>query len=150
MMQEKIFCLKKLYMLAIALSSISACAPAKLRSVNRAPNAYAQAIEVTKVRRFVFVSGQIPVSDHHQDASADFTEQCKAVWNNIKQQLEACNMKLTDIVKVTTYLADRKYREQNYTVRSEVLGDHSPALTIIIADIYDEAWLLEIEVIAAR
>lgn len=59
-------------------------------------------------------------------------------------------MKLTDIVKVTTYLADRKYREQNYKVRQEILGNHSPALTIIISDIYHEAWLLEIEVIAAR
>jgi 2-iminobutanoate/2-iminopropanoate deaminase len=29
-----------------------------------------------------------------------------------------------------------------------VLGDHSPALTIIITGIYDEAWLLEIEAIA--
>jgi 2-iminobutanoate/2-iminopropanoate deaminase len=31
---------------------------------------------------------------------------------------------------------------------SEFLGDHRPALTIIIADIYSEEWLLEIEAIA--
>jgi hypothetical protein len=30
-----------------------------------------------------------------------------------------------------------------------VLGGHSPALTVIIADIFDSAWLLEIEAIAA-
>jgi hypothetical protein len=30
-----------------------------------------------------------------------------------------------------------------------VLGDRSPALTIVIAGIYDEAWLLEIEAVAA-
>jgi hypothetical protein len=29
------------------------------------------------------------------------------------------------------------------------LGDHRPALTVIIADIYDSQWLLEIEAIAA-
>jgi len=29
-----------------------------------------------------------------------------------------------------------------------VLGDHTPALTIIITDIYAEEWLLEIEAIA--
>ena len=33
-------------------------------------------------------------------------------------------------------------------VRRRVLGDHEPALTVIIADIFDEAWLLEIEAIA--
>lgn len=34
-------------------------------------------------------------------------------------------------------------------VRREVLKERTPALTIIITDIYDEAWLLEIEAIAA-
>ena len=58
-------------------------------------------------------------------------------------------MRLDDIAKVTIYLADRKYREDNLDVRCEVLGTHRPAITIIAADIYDPAWLLEIEVIAA-
>jgi 2-iminobutanoate/2-iminopropanoate deaminase len=30
-----------------------------------------------------------------------------------------------------------------------VLGERAPALTVIITGIYDEAWLLEIEAIAA-
>jgi 2-iminobutanoate/2-iminopropanoate deaminase len=29
-----------------------------------------------------------------------------------------------------------------------VLGDHHPAVTVVIADIYAEEWLLEIEAIA--
>jgi hypothetical protein len=29
-----------------------------------------------------------------------------------------------------------------------VLGDHRPAITIIITGIYDESWLLEIEAVA--
>lgn len=58
-------------------------------------------------------------------------------------------MSLQDLVKVTVFLSDRQYREANYKVRHEVLGGHSPALTIIIADIYDKAWLLEIEAVAA-
>lgn len=51
--------------------------------------------------------------------------------------------------KVTTFLSDRKYRRENYEVRTEVLGERLPALTIIIAGIYEEKWLLEIEAIAA-
>jgi hypothetical protein len=31
-----------------------------------------------------------------------------------------------------------------------VLGQHAPALTVLIAGIFDEAWLLEIEAIAAE
>jgi hypothetical protein len=34
-------------------------------------------------------------------------------------------------------------------LRQEILGERSPALTIVIAGIYDSKWLLEIEAIAA-
>jgi 2-iminobutanoate/2-iminopropanoate deaminase len=67
----------------------------------------------------------------------------------VQAQLEAAGMSLDDLVKVTVFLSDRKYRQQNYEVRTEVLGARSPALTILIAGIYDEAWLLEIEAVAA-
>jgi 2-iminobutanoate/2-iminopropanoate deaminase len=53
-----------------------------------------------------------------------------------------------DLAKVTIFLSDREYREANVRIRHEVLGDHSPALTIIITGIYDEVWLLEIEAVA--
>ncbi len=58
-------------------------------------------------------------------------------------------MGLENIVKHTTFLCDRRYRQINSEVRREVLGDLEAALTVIITGIYDEAWLLEIEVVAA-
>lgn len=110
--------------------------------------AYALAYEVTPART-IYISGQIPT---HPDGSvpADFEAQCRLVWHNIDAQLAAAGMTRRDLVKVTTFLADRRYRDVNARVRRELLGDHLPALTIIIADIYDSAWLLEIEAIAAR
>jgi hypothetical protein len=45
-------------------------------------------------------------------------------------------------------LSDRRYRDANSKVRKEILGDMLPALTVIIAEIYDEVWLLEIEAVA--
>lgn len=141
---------RSVFTFELLVTSVLACVPTKVRSIDRALTSYAQACEVTNLRRLVFVSGQIPVSDKNHAVPPDFQEQCRTVWDNIKEQLDACDMKLTDIVKVTTYLADRQYREQNYNVRHDVLGDHSPALTVIITDIYDEAWLLEIEVIAVH
>lgn len=59
-------------------------------------------------------------------------------------------MRIDNITKHTTYLSDRRYRQINSEERREVLGDHEAALTVIITGIYDEAWLLEIEVIAAK
>ncbi|HEX6224114.1 MAG TPA: RidA family protein [Chryseolinea sp.] len=139
-----------LFNFVITAMLISACAPTNLRSIERSPTSYAQAVSISNFRSLVFVSGQIPVSDKDEKPPTDFQEQCRTVWENITKQLAACDMKLTDIVKVTTYLADRSYREQNYKIRHEVLGNHCPALTVIVVDIYDEEWLVEIEVIAAR
>lgn len=58
-------------------------------------------------------------------------------------------MAVTDLVKVTTFLGDRDVAAANAVVRREVLGEHRPALTVVVAEIYDSAWLLEIEAIAA-
>lgn len=69
-------------------------------------------------------------------------------WRNVLAVLAEADMGVADLAKVTVYLADRRYRELNSQIRAEVLGDHHPALTIIITDIYAEEWLLEIEAVA--
>jgi 2-iminobutanoate/2-iminopropanoate deaminase len=53
-------------------------------------------------------------------------------------------------VKITTYLSDRSYGRENRDIRREILGDLAPASTVIIAGIFDDRWLLEIEAIAAE
>lgn len=109
---------------------------------------YAQACEVVGARRWLHVSGQVPVEGDGPVPST-FVEQARAAWRNVLAQLRAAEFTLDDLVKVTIYLADRAYRADNARVRREVLGDRSPALTIVIVGIYDEAWLLEIEAVAA-
>ena len=118
------------------------------RAINPTGVSYAQAHLVETPTHWLFISGQIPVDDDHI-VPADFEAQCRLVWRNIEKQLEAGGMALGNLVKVTVFLSDRQYRATNYKVRHEVLRGHSPALTIIIADIYDETWLLEIEATAA-
>lgn len=50
---------------------------------------------------------------------------------------------------LTTFLGGRDIASVNSDVRREFLSDHRPALTVVIAEIFDPAWLLEIEAIAA-
>ncbi|WP_158841574.1 RidA family protein [Saccharothrix deserti] len=109
---------------------------------------YCQAASVSADSRLVFVSGQIPV-DENGVVPEDFEAQCRQVWTNVFAALAAAGMTRENIVKVTTFLSDREYRAANSAVRRELLGDHEPAVTVIITGIYDEAWLLEIEVVAA-
>lgn len=108
---------------------------------------YAQCAAVSDAARTVYVSGQIPVRPDGT-VPETFAEQAEQAWANVEAQLRAAGLDLGNIVKHTTYLSDRKYRSEYREVRRKVLGRHEPALTVIIADIFDEAWLLEIEAIA--
>lgn len=109
---------------------------------------YVHGLRVGAGRELVFVSGQIPTS---ADGSVprDFDAQCRAVWRNIAATLNAAGLGVADLVKVTTFLTSREFAARNSEIRREVLGSHQPALTVIVAQTLDPAWLLEIEAIAA-
>jgi len=113
-----------------------------------ASGGYSQAVEVTGATRTLYVSGQIPAS-RAGEVPATFREQCELAWRNLAAQLHAADMTLDNLVKVTTFLSDRRFGAENAEVRRSVLGERSPALTVIVAGIFDSAWLLEIEAIAA-
>lgn len=109
---------------------------------------YTHGTLVTGAGRTVFVSGQVPWADEAGKVPEDFDTQCRLVWRNVLAVLAEAGMGVRNLAKVTTYLSDRRYRETNSRIRAEVLGDHAPALTIIITDIYAEEWLLEIDAVA--
>ncbi|MGD1877675.1 MAG: RidA family protein [Kiloniellaceae bacterium] len=110
---------------------------------------YAQCVAVSGHTRTVYVSGQIPVRPDGT-VPETFVEQAGQAWANVEAQLTAAGLGLSNIVRHTTYLSDRKYRAENSAVRRKVMGEQGPALTVIIAGIFDEAWLLEIEAVAVE
>ncbi|MEO6066035.1 MAG: RidA family protein [Lysobacterales bacterium] len=120
----------------------------QLKAINPTDNAYAQACEVSDFKRLLFVSGQVP-ADADEKVPADYRSQYRLAWSNVEAQLKAAGMTFDNLVKVTIFLSDRKLIAQSVGLRAEILGDRSPALTIIIAGIFDEGWLLEIEAVAA-
>lgn len=113
----------------------------------KAAGGYSQAVEVCNADRILFVSGQIPVSAAGEVPEA-FIDQARLVWRNIEAQLKAADMSLDNLAKVTIFLSDRSFAEENRAVRNEILGNRAPALSVIITGIFDSAWLLEIEAIA--
>ncbi len=108
---------------------------------------YAQACKVTGATQTLYISGQIPV-DADGGVPEGFDDQARLVWKNIERQLAAAGMGLGNIVKHTTFLSSRDHRAANSRIRREILGPLTPALTVIIAEIYDDAWLLEVEAVA--
>jgi 2-iminobutanoate/2-iminopropanoate deaminase len=120
-----------------------------MQRINPTGHSYSMGFLIDDPGKILFVSGQVPETEDGF-VPEGFRDQCRLAWQNIEKQLLKADMQLTDIVKVTVFLSDRKYREENASVRREILGDHQPALTVIIAGIYEERWLLEIEVIVAQ
>jgi 2-iminobutanoate/2-iminopropanoate deaminase len=122
--------------------------PINSSSAPRPAGGYSQAMEVVEAQRLLFISGQIPETVRGE-VPADFRAQARLAWCNVLAQLEAAKMSVSNLVKVTVFLSSREFALANREIREEVLGSHSPALTVIVADIFDEAWLLEIEAVAA-
>ena len=114
-----------------------------------AAGGYSQALDVQGAKRLLFISGQVPASPAGEIPEG-FEAQAKLAWANVLFQLEAAGMSVSNLVKVTTFLSSRDHALQNREVRKEALGTHAPALTVVIAGIFDEKWLLEIEAIAAE
>lgn len=109
---------------------------------------YSNAMQVAGATRLLFVSGQIPQTrDGHVPVGIE--AQCRLVWANLLASLNEVGMDVNNLIKVTTFLSDRAYADANAAVRTEVLGGHQPALTVLITGIFDAAWLLEIEAVAA-
>jgi len=113
-----------------------------------AAGGYSQAVAVSGAERILFVSGQIPETPagHVPD---DFSSQARLVWRNVIAQLGAAGMTVANLIKVTIFLSSRDFAPSNREIRQEFLGEHRPALTVIVTGIFDEKWLLEIEAVAA-
>ena len=109
---------------------------------------YSLGLEVERASRLLFISGQIPETENG-DVPTGFEAQCRQVWANIAAVLDEAGMNFGNLVKVTTFLADRELANENGRIRREILGDKRPALTVMVAQTLEAPWLLEIEAIAA-
>lgn len=115
----------------------------------QAMGAYVQALEVTETTRRLYISGQGPVTKEG-NVPGTFKEQAETVWSNIIAQLHAADMTAANLVKATTFLSERKYREENREVRQLMLNGHTFALTVVLAGMFEDSWLLEIDAIAEK
>jgi enamine deaminase RidA (YjgF/YER057c/UK114 family) len=114
----------------------------------RALGGYAQAVEIVGPSRLLFISGQVPVGADGSTPDG-FGAQCRQAWANVLAQLRTAGMDLDNVVKVTIFLARREDADENRAIRNEVLGGRRIALTVILPAIFDAAWLIEIEALAA-
>ena len=105
---------------------------------------------VIKAGNTVYLAGQTPQDENGQTVGkGDITAQAVKVFENIKTALAAGGASFADLVKITVYVTDPRYREAVGEVRRRYLGDALPASTlVVVAGLANPDYLLEIEGVA--
>jgi len=81
----------------------------------------------------------------------DVTAQAEQAMANIDLLLREADSSLQDIVKVTVYLVDPRYRESVYRVMGRWLKGVYPVSTgLVVSALARPEWLVEIDAIAVR
>ena len=115
----------------------------------RAKGSYSPGWEVSG-GRVVFVAGQIPWdADGNTVCKGDVAGQTRQVFANIGAVLAEAGGSLDDVVKITVFAADIRYRDEINRVRTETFSEPYPASTqVAVASLVDPEWLVEIEAVA--
>ena len=100
--------------------------------------------------RAVFVAGQIPWdADGNTVCKGDVAGQTRQVFTNIGAVLAEAGGTLDDVVKITVFAADIRYRDEINRLRTETFSEPYPASTqVAVASLVDPEWLVEIEAVA--
>ena len=100
--------------------------------------------------RAVFVAGQIPWDENGNTVcKGDVAGQTRQVFANIGAVLAEAGGTLDDVVKITVFAADIRYRDEINRVRTETFSEPYPASTqVAVVSLVDPEWLVEIEAVA--
>ena len=111
------------------------------------PAAYSH---VVKAGQTVYLAGQVPQDANGQVVGrGDITAQAEQVFQNLRSGLRAAGGDLQNLVKITIFVTDPRFREAVGAVRTRYLQDPLPASTLVcVAALAMPEWLLEIEGIA--
>lgn len=119
-------------------------------SVSAPVNAYSHGAEVEAGSKLLYMAGQVGRRGNDGDILPDFEDQVRQTYANIEEVLRGSGMDLTNLVKITTYITDRKNLAAMREIRLEILGDHKPAHTLVIAaGLAFEEYQIEVDCIAA-
>jgi len=114
----------------------------------RQPTGYAHAIEIKAPDRWLVISGQVGLAP---DGTLPETGggQITQTLANLRAVLEANGMDASNIVKTTVFLTDRALLGAFRAARTSLLGDNTPASTLLfVSGLADPRFVVEIEALA--
>lgn len=111
---------------------------------------YSHLCAVPANSRWLFIAGQVG-TDANGNTPENVEDQCKIVFQNIKNCLNAGGMELNDLVKLTVFLLSRDDLPSYRLARDAILGEIKPPTTlVIISGLAKPIWKVEIEAYAAK
>jgi enamine deaminase RidA (YjgF/YER057c/UK114 family) len=113
------------------------------------PPTYSQGIKVSQAQTILFLSGQVAYTAEGGVACrGDFKGQARGAFEAIKALVESQGGTMANVVKITTYVTDIRYRVDLAPLREEFLGKKGPASTLVeISALAHPDWMIEIEAI---
>ena len=112
--------------------------------------AYAHATEVRGDARMLFVSGLNGYEADGRTLPPDFEGQARLVWRHLGAALAAAAMTYADLVQLRFYLASAEDDPANVALIREHLGDHLACRTVVVQQLLEPAWRIEVEAVAAK
>ena len=111
---------------------------------------YAHQVEVPEGSRWLVLAGQIGRSPDGSVPPSQ-VEQLEVALENVRRNLEAGGMGITDIVKVTWYFVGDEDAARRREVIGRWLGDHRCASTLLfVSALAAPDYLVEVDAWAAR
>jgi enamine deaminase RidA (YjgF/YER057c/UK114 family) len=114
------------------------------------PPSYSQGVKVWDGQTILFLSGQVAYEKDGSPAfRGDFKAQARGAFEAIKRLVESQGGTMANVVKITTYVTDMRYRADLAPLREEYLGKKVCASTLVeISRLAHPDWMIEIEAIA--
>ena len=114
------------------------------------PPTYTQGIRVTNAQTLLFLSGQVAYTpDGGAAFPGDFKAQARGAYQAIQALVESQGGAMGNVIKLTTFVTDMKYRADLSSVREEFFGNKGPASTLVeVSALAFPELMVEIEAIA--
>jgi enamine deaminase RidA (YjgF/YER057c/UK114 family) len=112
--------------------------------------AYTHQIELTGPRRQLVLAGQVGQAQDGR-VPADPLEQLDLAFENLARNLQAADMNVSDLDKLTVYLVGLWDPARRRERTAAWLGDHRPAMTVVfVAALAGPAYKVELDAWASR
>lgn len=109
------------------------------------PFGYSRAV---RMGDHIHVAGTVATGTDGETVGADAREQAIRCFEIIGSALDAAGANLANVVRTRVYVSSPEHAQAVGEVHGEIFGEVRPAMTMVVARLLRDEWLVEIEAYA--